>query len=157
MKYRDLISSLFWLAIGLTLSIWATTYQIGSLVQPGPGFLPLALGILLILFSLALLFMASKSFRTAKGTAEAPSPSSTSAGWKKVAYAVFVLILTAFFFEKIGYLLTFFLLIMLLMRGAAGRQSWKVTLLVAFFSALGVYLIFVLLLEQPLPRGLLGV
>ena len=44
---------------------------------------------------------------------------------------------------------------MLLMAGA-GLQSWKRILLVAFFSALGVYLVFVLLLQQPLPRGFLG-
>ena len=79
-----------------------------------------------------------------------------SDGWKKVVYTVAILFVAAFFFEKIGYLLTFFLLILLLMR-VAGGQSWKMTLLVAFCSTLGAYLIFVLLLKQPLPRGLLGV
>lgn len=153
MQYRDLISGLFWLVMGIILSIWSTEYQFGNITQPGPGFLPLILGLLLILSSLTLLFMARKSLHTAQTT----SPSPTGDGWKKVAYTVLVLVATAIFFEKIGYLLTFFLLIILLMRGAADRQSWKMTLLVAFFSVLGVYLVFVLLLGQQLPRGLLGV
>jgi hypothetical protein len=77
-------------------------------------------------------------------------------GWKKVAYTGLVLTLGACFLERIGYLLTFFLLVILLMRGA-GSRSWKKILLVAFCSALGIYLVFVLLLEQPLPRGILGI
>jgi hypothetical protein len=150
MKHRDLISGIFWLAVGMILSLWSTRYPIGSLVEPGPGFLPLGLGILLILLSLIVLFGTRKSSPTAKG----PSPSSAGGGWKKVAYTVLVLVLAAFFFEKVGYLITFFLLVMLLMAGA-GRQSWKRILLVALLSAAGVYLVFVLLLEQPLPRGIL--
>ncbi len=150
MKRRDLISGIFWLAVGIMLSIWSTTYTIGSIVEPGPGFLPLGLGILLILLSLIVLLGAKKSSPAAKS----PSPSSIQGGWKKVSYAVLVLIVTAFFFEKIGYLITFFLLMLLLMAGAGG-QSWKRIFLTALFSAVGVYLVFVVLLEQPLPRGIL--
>jgi hypothetical protein len=117
-KYTDLISGIFWFGIGLLLSIWSTRYQIGSLIQPGPGFLSLVLGLLLILLSLILLARAIKSFRISQ---EAPA-SSLFGGWGKVAYTVLILVLGAFFFETIGYLLTFFLLIVLLMR-RAGPQS----------------------------------
>jgi len=155
MKSSDLISVIFWLIVGLLLSLWSTRYEIGSLTQPGPGFYPLGLGILLIFFSLILLGQSIRSSQAMKKVA--PFPASAS-GWKKVArvaYVVLVLLLLTFFFETLGYLLTFFLLIMLLMAGA-GLRSWKRILLVAFFSALGVYLVFVLLLQQPLPRGFLG-
>jgi len=47
-------------------------------------------------------------------------------------------------------------MILLLMKGAEW-QSWKRILLTAFLTTLGVYIVFVLLLEQPLPRGFLGV
>lgn len=153
MKSSDLISVIFWLVVGLLLSFWSTRYQIGSLTQPGPGFYPLGLGILLIFFSLILLGQGTRSPQATKKAS--PSSFSVSGGWKRIAYVVLVLLLLTFFFETIGYLLTFFLLIMLLMAGA-GLQSWKRILLVAFFSALGVYLVFVLLLQQPLPRGFVG-
>jgi hypothetical protein len=151
-KYSHFISSIFWLAVGLFLSLWSTSYQIGSFVQPGPGLYPLVLGILLILLSLLLFVQAIKSSPAIKKVL----PFSLPGGWKKVAYTVLILLLATFFFETIGYLLTFFLLIMLLMRGAA-PQGWKKILLVAIFSALGIYLVFVLLLKQPLPRGFLRI
>lgn len=152
MKYAHIISGIFWLAIGLLLSLWSTRYQIGNFVQPGPGLYPLLLGVLLILFALVLLGQAIKS----SPLLQKVQPFSLSGGWKRVAYAVLILLLAAFFFETIGYLLTFFLLVMLLMAGE-GWKSWRKIVLVAFLSALGVYLVFVLLLKQPLPRGFLGV
>lgn len=152
MKYSDLMSGIFWIAVGLLLSVWSTTYQIGSLTQPGSGFFPLGLGLLLIFLSIILLLQARKS-----SLAPQLVPSSHPAGgWKKVAYTLLVLLLATFLFEKIGYLFTIFLLITFLIYGA-GSRNWKTILLVAFFSVTGVYLVFVLLLKQLYPRGLLGI
>ncbi len=153
MKYPDLISGLFWLLIGLLLTLWSLTYQIGSLTQPGPGYLPLALGILLLLLSVILLVGQRRKGSHPKRSI---SFSSSTGGWKKVVYTVVVLGLAAFFFETLGYLLTFFFMIGLLMKGAE-HQSWRKILLTAFLTTAGVYVVFVLLLEQPLPRGFLGV
>lgn len=149
---RDLISGFFWLGIGILLSAWAWTYQIGTLTQPGPGFLPLALGGLIVFFSAVLIGSALKLRDKAAG-----EPGRLFAGrWKKVLGTIFVLLMAGLLFEKVGYLLTFFFLSLLLMI-IAGLRSWKQILLVAFFTALGVYLCFVLLLKQPLPAGLLGI
>jgi hypothetical protein len=147
----DFIAATFWLVTGVLLSIWAATYSLGSLFRPGPGFVPLILGVLLIFFSLILL---GKSKKSDAGTS-APFDSS-SGRLKKVAYTVLILILAAFAIERMGYLLTLFLLVALLMRGVE-PQSWRATLLTAFFSALGIYLVFDLLLKQPLPRGFLRI
>jgi hypothetical protein len=152
MKYSDFVSGIFWIAIGILLTLWSTRYEFGSIIQPGPGFLPLTLGILLIFLSIILLGQTIKSSLNGQ-TITAPS---ARGAWKKVAYAVLILLLASFMFEKIGYLLTIFLMIILLMCEAALR-SWKTILLVAFISAIGVYLVFVLLLKQPLPHGLLRI
>jgi hypothetical protein len=147
----DFIAAIFWLVAGVLLSIWAATYSLGTLFRPGPGFVPLILGILLIFFSIILL---GKSKKCDAGPS-APFDS-TSGRWKKVAYTVLILILAAFVVERIGYLFTIFLLVALLMRGVE-PQSWRTTLLTAFFSTLGIYLVFDLLLKQPLPRGFLRI
>jgi hypothetical protein len=154
MRYSDFVSGLFWLIVGLLLSIWSLTYEIGILTRPGPGYLPLALGIIIILLSLILLFGHWK--KRASPTKQTALSSPTHSRWKKMVYTVVVLLATGFFFETLGYLITIFLLIALLMMGAE-PQSWKKALITAFLTTLGVYLIFVLLLEQPLPRGFLGV
>jgi len=152
MKYSDFISGIFWIAIGILLTLWSTRYEFGTITQPGPGFLPLALGILLIFLSVLLLGQTIQS----STTSQCVLTTSSKGGGKKVAYAILILLFSTFMFEKIGYLLTIFLMIILLMCEAALR-SWKTILLVAFFSAIGVYLVFVLLLKQPLPRGLLRI
>jgi len=153
MKHSDTISGLFWLFIGLGLSVWSLTYETGRLTQPGPGYLPLALGIILILLSLILLVGQRKR---ASGKKQTVFSSPDGRGWKKVVYTVLILAVAAFFFEKVGYLITFFVLIVLLMKGV-GSQSWKRILLTAILATLGVYIVFVLLLDQPLPRGYIGV
>lgn len=153
MKQRDIASGVFWLVIGLGLSLWTlTSYEIGRLTQPGPGYLPLVLGIILLLLSLILLV---GQIKKTPGAGQAVLPATPSGGWKKVVYAVSVLMAAAFLFERVGYLLTFFVLIVLLMKGV-GRQSWKRILLTALLTTLGVYIVFVRLLEVQLPRGFLG-
>ena len=152
MRYSDLISGIFWMAVGLLLSIWSTRYQIGTLTQPGSGFFPLGLGVLLIFLSIILLLQARKS----SFVSQIPLTSKPERDWKKVAYTLLVMLLATLLFERVGYLLTLFLLITFLMYGG-GARNWKTILVVAFFSVTGVYLIFVLLLKQLYPRGLLGI
>ena len=148
---NDLVAVAFWLGVGLSFSVWSATYPIGSLYRPGPGFVPLILGILLIVLSLVLFKNAKRSRSFQKGTF-----SSSPGGPKKVVYTALILILAAFLFETIGYLFTIFLLVAFLMR-AVEPQSWRATLLTAFSAASAIYLVFDLLLKQPLPRGPLGI
>lgn len=155
MKNSDLISGIFWLFIGLLLSVCATRYPIGNMIRPGPGLLPLVLGIILIFFSLILVGKTWGPFRRTQEVKEVPFYPKPG-GWIKVVYTVSILFFSALLFEKIGYLLTVFLLIFFLMLGAEFK-SWKRILLVAFFTAAGVYVVFVLLLKQPLPRGFWGI
>ena len=150
MKQNSIISGIFWLCAGLLFSIWSTSYHIGRITQPGPGFLPLILGILVILFSLVIL----RRGWAARGSKGTESALFLPGRWKKVAYVVLILLFATFSFEKMGYLITVFLLIAFLMLGTELRSPKKV-LLTAFLTALGVYLAFVLLLEQPFPRGFL--
>jgi hypothetical protein len=149
---RDLASGFFWLGLGLLLFFWSWSYQIGTLTQPGPGFLPLGLGLLVTLFSVVLI----GSTLRARNQDARQSVSLFAGHWKKVPCTIVVLLAAGLFFEKVGYLPTFFFLSLLLMI-IAGLRSWRQILLVAFFTALGIYLCFVLLLKQPLPTGLLGV
>jgi hypothetical protein len=154
MIYSHFIGGIFWLVFGFLLSIWSTNYHIGSLLNPGPGFLPLALGLILILLSFILLFLGlAKKPSIVKETVQL---SFLPGGWKKVAYTVLILLFATFLFEPIGYLITIFLFIVFLMLGAEFK-SWKKIIITALLTALGVYLVFVLFLEQPLPRGLLRI
>jgi hypothetical protein len=75
--------------------------------------------------------------------------------WLNLAVTVLVLLVAVFLFEKVGYLLIFFVLSLVLPL-LAGQITLKRSFLFAVVSAAGVYIIFVWLLKQPLPTGFLG-
>ncbi len=150
MKVGEILGALFWLGIGILLTVWSTHYDLGTVTEPGPAFLPIGLGALLILLSLVLLTKTLMARPTGK---EASSFSAT--GWAKVGYATIVMALAAFFLEEVGYLITFFFLVVLLMM-VAGRRSWIKILAVACVTDLVLYVVFVWLLQQQLPSGFLG-
>jgi len=150
MKQADLISGVFWLGLGAMCSYWSVSYEVGSLTRPGPGLLPLILGILLIVLSLVLL---GKSWKENVGKRRVLSID-FSVGWERVWSTVLILMLATFSFERIGYLLTVFLLIVFLMLDK-DLKSVKQAILTALLTTAGVHIVFVRLLGQPFPRGLL--
>jgi hypothetical protein len=150
MRRREITSSLFWLFIGLILTIWSATYPIGNLAQPGTGFLPLGLGILFLIFSTVLLIRAFRST-----TAERLKAPLLPERWLNLFITVFVLVACVFLFESVGYLLIFFV-IALVLPLLAGQITLKRSFIFAVLSAVGVYVIFVWLLKQPLPTGFIG-
>ena len=150
MRQREIIGSLFWLVIGLILTVWSATYPLGSPAQPGTGFLPLGLGVLLLIFSTVLFVRAFR--QTALGKEKALA---LPARWISIVLTVILLIMTVFLFEKVGYLLSFFVLALLLPL-LAGEITLKRSLLFAVLAGLGIYIVFAWLLKQPLPTGFLG-
>lgn len=150
MERKDLISGIFWLVIGIVFTLWSNSYQIGNFGEPGPGLLPLILGILLICFSLILVARGWKACRLQKTGKAVSLPDS----WKRIAYTLVVLLVSTALFEKAGYLLTIFLFMVFLMLWTEWRNMKKV-LITALLTTLAVYLVFILLLKQPFPAGLL--
>jgi uncharacterized oligopeptide transporter (OPT) family protein len=146
------MSGLFWLFFGVALCISSSTYEVGTLAEPKTGFMPFALGALLIAFSLLLLIGAIRLRKEALRKQAAVF----TGNWKKSAWTLLVLLVTGIFFEELGCLIAFFVLSLALMF-IAGLKDWKRLTLIALCTALGIYVCFVLLLKQPLPTGLLGI
>lgn len=53
---RELLSAALLMAIGIATAVAGSKYTIGSLARMGPGFFPVALGVLLVLLSLLMVF-----------------------------------------------------------------------------------------------------
>ena len=75
--------------------------------------------------------------------------------WKRIVLAVAALVVFGLLFESLGYVISTFLFIAFLLR-AVEQQKWGLAVVVAFFTALATYLVFGLLLQTPLPGGILG-
>lgn len=153
MGRRDLISSLVWLLAGLFITIKSlSSLRLGTVKNPGPGFFPLILGILLSFLSLAILIGAI--FAKAE---ENRSLSKLWAGlnWPKMFYAIGILLIYPITLDMVGFLLTTFLVLTLLCIGIEPKK-WKLGIGLSFFSSVCSYLLFDRILQVQLPRGLLG-
>jgi hypothetical protein len=149
---RELIGGIFWMVFGIVLCSWSGTYEIGTFRKPDTGLMPFLLGAFLIVLSVSVIVQAVRS----KADKDEKEVKIFSGNWKKAGLVVVVLVVACFLFEWIGYLLTFFLMsVVLMILGEC--ESWKQIAIVAFCTTLGIYLCFVVLLKQQLPKGILGV
>lgn len=122
-----------------------------SEAEPGPRAFPLLLGA--ALFVLGAIMTASAFFAARRGAAEGDTQPVTRREAAVVAGTFGLLILYAFLLEKAGFVISTFIVIVLAMRGILRRPSWLLTLLLAGGVTLVCWVVFVVLLEAPLPRG----
>jgi putative tricarboxylic transport membrane protein len=144
----DSWSALFWLALGLLVCYGASRLGLGSVTDPGSGFIFFWSGSVLALLSLMLF---TDSLR--KITAEPQGIEETN--WTKISLVLAVLILYALFLERLGFILTTFVLLSFLL-GVNEEKNWPRAVGVASAAALGSFAIFELWLKVRLPKGILG-
>lgn len=143
------ITAVLALAFSAFIVVESRRYPLGTVDNPGPGFLPLLTGIALSAMSLILL---AKSFMEVSSREQ-------GAGWPeregavKITFVFIVLVLFTIFFEITGYFLNLFVLFFVLLR-PVGKQRWPVTISVSTGAVLVSYLLFDLWLKIPLPRGI---
>lgn len=153
MNHRNLIGGVFFLLLGILLSAWSTSYRIGSMARPGPGFLPFGLGLLLVFLCLILL---GTQLKRTSFTSQTVRVSFQPGGGAKTVYNLSLLVFATFLFERIGFTLTVFFLLFFLMLGA-DPGKWKKVIFISLFVTFGIYVIFIIMLKQPLPRGFFGI
>lgn len=143
----DLISGFCVAAFGLYVTVVSSRLAYVSEYGPGPGFLPLWLGI--GLFALALYLIAINLFRPALERSSVPR------SWVAAGRAIggwLVLMVTIVLLPGLGFSLSLALLIIFLIVVLERRSLWA-ALSVAFGLALGFHLIFVRALGLSLPSG----
>lgn len=149
MKRTYVIANIFWLVLAAAACIESWRYNVGSLHNPGPGFLPFYTSILLGCLALISLLQTLKA---------ASSPASEVWGginFGKLGLLLGTLFLYVVLFDLLGFLLATFLLLLVLFR-IGESYGWKTVLASALLTTAAVYCVFVVLLESRLPRGFLG-
>lgn len=144
----DTWSGLLWFALGLLVCYGASRLGVGNVTDPGSGFIFLWSGALLAALSLLLV---TDSLRAAAGEAQGIRETN----WVKVFLVLASLALYALFLEKLGFVLTTFLLLSFLLR-LSEETTWPRVLGVASAAALGSFALFELWLQIRLPKGIFG-
>jgi putative tricarboxylic transport membrane protein len=150
MRKYDFIASLFFLCFGLFFTFYARTLAIGTIEEPGPGFLPFWAGLLLTGMAVLLVL---KTLIGKFVEADPFFPEKDS--WKRVSMVFLSLIAYNLLLNTLGFTLMTFLFVAFLVK-AIFPQRWITTLATAALSTLGARLLFMNLLELQFPKGLLG-
>jgi len=122
----------------------------GTLRQPGPGFLFFWTGVVIAILSLTVIL---RSFRKLSPD-EAKEFIFGKWNLTKIVLVLVSLFLYALFLERFGFpIVTLFLFIFLL--GVIEKKSWSFTMLVSLTVTVLSYLVFEVGLQSQLPKGLL--
>ena len=153
MKRLDSYSAIFWLVVAIGVVLHSQKLGLGTLRNPGPGFLFFCGSVFLGILSLTIFL---SSLRTSEGDRTKEGKKAFgNIRWKKVIYIVISIILYGLLLEKLGYLLSTFFLIGFLLHSIEAKR-WYVVILVACLSSVLSYALFGLWLQVRLPQGLLG-
>jgi putative tricarboxylic transport membrane protein len=115
--------------------------------NPGPGFMPFALGIALLLLSLLVVLVPGKK------------PKEAVWDWIALKRNLFILaglLIYMLLFKPLGFYLATFLLLVFLMK-LSGEKRFKRSLAISFITIVLIYIVFYRLLVIPFPQGILRI
>ncbi len=150
MGTRDLTSGLFLVIISIVTCVMAYRLGLGSGSNPGAGFAAFGIAGLLGLMSLYLVVKGLVRMVRKRDKEEAVP----AILWKKPLLILVVLAAYGVFFDFLGFPLSTFMLMMLLI-WAFGRRKLTLALLVSIITVASSYALFVVALGLPLPLGAL--
>jgi putative tricarboxylic transport membrane protein len=151
MRRSTIAASLILAGLAGLILFEASRLAFGSIRVPQTGFFPSILATLLLFFSIALLV---QTRRQADG--ESREPPIESEAWIRISITLAAMLGFALVLEKLGFLLSTFTLMLLLLR-VIEAQKWSRVIAVALATALISYFLFARLLNIPLPAGVLEI
>ena len=152
MKIYDVYSALFLTALSAATCLLARRLGLGSIHNPGAGLIPFGVAALLGFMSIGLLLrglLRSTAGSKREGVFQGVQ-------WRGVVLTLCGLLGYGAVFNRLGFRLSTFFL-MLLLVGGVGRRTVRSTLAVSVLTVVFAYLIFVVWLRCPFPVGPLGI
>jgi putative tricarboxylic transport membrane protein len=147
MKKWERIAAAVLTLIGAGAALEAWNLGLGDFHQPGPGFFPLWL-------SLILAFVSFLYLLTRMGADPQPVALWTKKTWFRPTLAAGIMLAFANLLGWLGFFSsTFFLFVVWLI--LIEREKWLTIGLVSVLGTLCLYLVFTLFLKIPLPKGIL--
>ena len=150
MSKADRISGIFWLAFSVFVMIESYRLGLGTLHQPGPGFLFFWGAIVLGIMSLTIVVRAGGYKKSEKSE----SFNLREFNIRKIILVLVSLFLYSLFMEKLGFIPTTLLLFIFLL-GVIEKKKWFFTISTSVVVTALTYLIFEAWLKSQLPKGLL--
>ena len=153
MKRDEIIVGVVIFLFGGITAILSLRMPIGTFRMAGTGMFPLFLGILLMVLSG--IFILKTFLRGEKGKTEKEASIKSSESPIQLILFLGTMVLATAFFNRLGYPLVSFLLLVALLR-ILGIKRWGQNILISVVTAVGSYFLFVKWLDIPMPKGWIG-
>jgi len=148
----DRVSSLCWLAFGLLCIYGSVLLGLGTLREPGTGFFPLLAA---SFFTLLALTVFVRSLIPGRGFQVVISSLWQGTIWHRPLAVGLLMTGYILALERIGFLLTSLVVLLIMLRGVEKFPWWK-AILISIISSGSTFLLFNVLLKTVLPTGLFG-
>ena len=148
----DQFSSLFWFMLGMAVTYLSYRLGLGTLTNPGPGFLPFWCA--LILSGLSCLVFFHRLLARTQGETQELRSLWQGVRWPKGIYVVMAILAYALLFTTLGYLLSTIALLLFLFK-AIEPQRWIMAIGGAVLASFVSFVLFALWLDVQLPRGII--
>jgi putative tricarboxylic transport membrane protein len=142
---REAYSGLFFLGLSLLAIVESLRMGTGTMKEPGAGFLSLAMGMILAVFSLILVV---RGWKPEKGSRPVKHSATT-------IIALVALFIYSLVMDSVGFVVATFLLVAVLFH-LAERRRWWVLLCMSALVTTVAYLLFGVVLKVYFPEGILG-
>ena len=153
MKRDEIIVGVVIFLFGAITALLSLRMPIGTFRAAGTGMFPLILGILLMILSGV--FILKIFFQGREGQVKKASIESSGSPMQLILF-LGTMVLATLFFNRLGYLLVSFLLMLGLLR-ILGMKRWGLNILISVVAAVGSYFLFVKWLDIPMPKGWIGI
>lgn len=150
MKVGKQLGVLLWIAVSGVVCVDSINVGIGTFRFPGSGFFPFWLGVILCLLGLILAVVNRLQGDTGKIT-----DLWKGTQWGRVIWVMMLTLAYSVLLNKLGYLITTFLLLVILFCIGERKGVW-VKIAIAVVVILVSYVTFYSWLKVPLPRGVLS-
>jgi hypothetical protein len=144
--------NLFWLILGLLICYGSYRLDVGSPASPGPGFIPLLSGILMVGSSLSVLLLSGL------GGPRGPQAEKTGPGarlYREVSLLLVSLIGFMLLMSYLGFALCTLFFMGFLLK-VVGSQRWKTVVIGALSTSAGASILFQWVLKCQFPTGIIG-
>jgi putative tricarboxylic transport membrane protein len=153
MKKDEAIVGIVIFLFGAATVLLSLRMPLGTFRIAGTGMFPLLLGILLMILSGIFVLKNLSQGMAAKAKRE-PSPEPSGSPIQLILF-LGTMVLATLFFNRLGYPLISFLLMLGLLR-ILGMKRWAFSILISCVTAVGSYFLFVRWLDIPMPKGWIG-
>ena len=150
MGKSDRISGSFWLCFSLFISFESYRLGLGTLHQPGPGFLFFWTGLIVASLALVIILMSARNATPDEAKEQAFAKSNV----KKVILVLISLFVYVLLMEWLGFFIVTLLLFIFLL-GVIEKKKWWFAILVSVIVTALSYLLFEVGLQSQLPKGIL--